>query len=193
MKKTLLILTFGALVASCGTGGADQTMALQKKVDSMSTLLAATTNATDKIRMSTTDGFVAPPRMIGQEPKESYYIAWWKARQDIQRWHKYIWDPKHELIEDTARCSFIIPASNLRYLVDADSMNLDYVVFYLALDSAKMLTLVYEGGKIETGANGEQTLVEQPVHRKNGGNFAFDHAFPCPVCDKVGLTNPNGQ
>ena len=189
MKQKLLVLAFGILLASCGNGGGD-TAALQKKVDSMATLLGSTMNTSEKIRMTMADGLVPPPRMIGQEPKESYYIPWWKGRQDITRWQNYIADPKHDLLQDTSRCSFIIPATNLRYLVD--TMNLDYVVFYLSLDTTKALTLVYEGGNLQI--NGSDTvLVEQPVYRNAGTNYAFDYAFPCPICDQIGLTNPNGQ
>ncbi|MBX2906339.1 MAG: hypothetical protein KF744_09900 [Taibaiella sp.] len=191
MKQKLLVLALGVLLASCSNGGGD-TAALQKKVDSMTTLLGSTMNASERVRMTIADGLIPPPRMITQEPKESYYISWWQGRDDIQRWQNYIWDKSHGLIEDTARCSFIIPATNLRYLVD--TMNLEYVVFYLSLDSAKMLSLVYEGGNLQIGDNGSDTvLMEQPVYRKAGTNYAFNHAYPCPVCDKIGLTNPNGQ
>ncbi len=182
MKHTLLSISFCAfLFASCTQPGED-VASLQKKVDSMAALLN-TTQVSD-VKMSLTS-----PEKIIDEPKESYYISWTKSRNDIQRWHKHIWNPDNGLIEDTARCSFIIPATNLRYLVDADSMNMDYVVFYLSLDSAKMLSLIYEGGKITKDKNGQKVMTESPVYTDRNTKYAFDNAYPCPICDKIGLTN----
>lgn len=187
MKQTLIMLSLSMVFASCGTGGSDQTAALQKKLDSLTSILNS--GSSGERRIALTGAMIEGPRMIGEEPKESYYLSYLNAHQYIDKWKQHVRNANNGLIEDTGRFSFIIPSSNLRYLIDADSMNLDYVTFYLALDSSNLITLIYQGGNIQTDSTGNRVLVEQPVHRKNGVNYTFDHAYPCPYCDIVGFKN----
>ncbi len=98
--------------------------------------MGGTINTSEKFKTTVVNSFVEPPRLITDEPKEYYYLSYFKAYQGIDSWRSYVRDARNGLIGDTARFSFIIPATTLRYLVDPDSMNLDYVTFYLALDSA---------------------------------------------------------
>jgi len=188
MKQTLIMLSLSMVFASCGTGGNDQTTAvLQKKVDSLTAIVGGTINTSEKFKTTVVNSFVEPPRLITDEPKEYYYLSYFKAYQGIDSWRSYVRDARNGLIGDTARFSFIIPATTLRYLVDPDSMNLDYVTFYLALDSANLITLMYEGGKIRTNDTGGRVLAEEPVYTHAGIKYVFNHAYPCPICDIVGF------
>lgn len=122
-------------------------------------------------------------------PIEEFIIPWWLSRQYADNWDKFLKDKTYrdKVMQNNNACSFLLPASNLQYLVD--SLGMEYVTVYLAIDTNDNITLVYDGGNRNPNEPQNDTIYEQPVYEKRGTKYAFDNAMPCPICDKVGLSN----
>lgn len=188
MKHTLLVLALAAMVASCGMGG--DNARLQKQVDSLTTLLKGrTTNVEHGIRPGdSVTGAVTMPMLSMSD----YFMRWDTAHVYIQRWRTQT--ANNPTLG--ARTAFLVPAYNLLHLVSPDSQANNAVIFYLGLDSAGMLTLLYEGGNVVrrvTPTGVDSVFAERPVFVDTAGGVQrpqiFDHVYPCPTCDIISTFN----
>ena len=85
------------------------------------------------------------------------------------------------MMNDTNCRAFIIPSCNLQWLTDSLGMN--YVVFYLSVNSSNTISLLYEGG---LGNTAQDSLTLYPA--KYGATTGIlDNTMPCPVCPITGL------
>jgi len=186
MKQKLLVLALGTLLASC-SGDGDQTATLQKKVDSLTTVLSGK-GATPVDRSSLSPIFVQTP--VSQNSNgtsiDSFTITWSRAKQYTQNWQTFLKDAnyRNQVVLDTTS-SYIIPMSNIRHLIDLNSA--DYLIVYLAVNDQNQMTLVYEGA---LNPPGNDTLFEIPAKRNGNLKYALDHAYPCPTCAELGLSDP---
>lgn len=190
MKQTLIMLSLSMVFASCGTGGSDQTAALQKKVDSLTAVVSPQTQKT--MPMAT----VEPGRALftkgeinfsNDYPIDSFLIPWGYSYWCTKRWDKFMNEASYrdKVIRQSTACSFVIPVSSLQTLIGSGA---EYVVVYFAVDTNDRLGIIYDGAATKPDEPQNDTIYEHRI-RMDQKNYALDHVWPCPTCDKVGLSD----
>lgn len=190
MKQTLIMLSLSMVFVSCGPGGNDQTTALQKQVDSLTSVVSAKGPKT--MPMVT----VEPGRALftkgeinfsNSYPIDSFLIPWGYSYWCTKRWDRFVNEAgyRDRVIKQSPACSFVIPKSSLQTLIGSGA---EYVVVYLAVDTNDRLGIIYDGAATKADEPQNDTIYEHRI-RKDQVNYALDHVWPCPTCDKVGLSD----
>lgn len=188
MKNIFVLLSFAALLASCGGAGSDE---LRRQItDSMN--VEAKKRGIDLSMPATSSKFSMRASQKGQNnlPIDSFYMYTSVADTYIQNWHRFVKQSKNPtLMADSTRFSFIIPASNFQYLIN--TMGCSNVVFYIGMNNAPIpqLTLLYVGANYLP--DNPDTLTEVPIQpgAPYGPNdkFILDNSWPCPTCARIGI------
>ncbi len=176
------------ITTSCTQGSGD-TATLQKKVDS---LTAIVTNKGAKVApmasFSPGKGLFTKKQInfSNSDPIETFTVPWGYSYWCAHRWDKFMTNSKYRdsVIKYSTACSFVIPTNTLQFLLNSGA---EYVVAYLAVDTNYQIKIVYDGASTNPNEPQNDTIYEQPIMIDNK-KYALDNVWPCPICDKVGLS-----